>query len=89
VDTLENVAWERAIEGSDRLLQFLLAAHRPEVYSHRARVEHSGPDGAAIPLALVDLVLSDRTTRFPEAYDGEETENSFGNSRVIDPNAGL
>lgn len=42
-DILEATAWHRAIkEGSDRLLMFLLKAHRREKYSDRTEIQHSG-----------------------------------------------
>lgn len=43
VDKLEAVAWQRATaEQSDRILELLLKAHRPEKYKDRSAVEHSG-----------------------------------------------
>lgn len=45
-DILEAEAWKRAIEeGSDRLLMFLLKAHRRDKYGDHMRQEISGPDG--------------------------------------------
>lgn len=41
-DLLEFEARKRAIEGSDRLLEFLLKAHRPEKYRERHQVDFSG-----------------------------------------------
>lgn len=42
-DTLERVAVHRAVNGSDRLLEFLLKARKPDVYRESyVRVEHSG-----------------------------------------------
>ena len=39
-DILEATAWQRAVkEGSDRLLMFLLKAHRREKYSDRVEVQ--------------------------------------------------
>jgi len=38
-DVLEGVAWKRAIKMSDRLLMFLLKAHRPDRYKERVKVE--------------------------------------------------
>ena len=35
VDTLEAAAWKRARDTSDKLLMFLLQAHRPEKYAAR------------------------------------------------------
>jgi len=48
IDTLEQVARDRAVDGSDRMLEILLKAHRPEKYVERLRNEHSGPNGAPI-----------------------------------------
>lgn len=42
IDHLEKVARDRAIDGSDRMLEILLKAHRPEKYTDRVRNEHSG-----------------------------------------------
>jgi len=48
-DTLEREAWIRATEGqSDRLLMFLLKAHRPNKFKERAAVEHTGEAGGPI-----------------------------------------
>jgi len=57
VDKLDAEAWRRATTGqSDRLLMFLLKAHKPEVYSPVRRIEHSGTgEGGAI-------VVEDRYT---------------------------
>lgn len=43
IDALEKVARDRATEGkSDRMLEILLKAHRPEKYVERYKTEHSG-----------------------------------------------
>lgn len=45
-ETLERVALQRAVEGSDRLIEFLLKARRPEKYrENTVKVEHSGRIG--------------------------------------------
>ena len=50
-DILEGEAWKRAVQGqSDRLLMFLLKAHRREVYGDMIRQELTGADGGAIVL---------------------------------------
>ncbi len=42
-DILEGEAWRRGIEeDSDRLLMFLLKAHRREVFGDHTRLEHQG-----------------------------------------------
>ena len=48
VDKLDAEAWKRAIKGSDRLLMFLLQAHRRDVYNVPQRQEFSGPDGGPV-----------------------------------------
>jgi len=51
-DILEGEAWKRAIEaGSDRLLMFLLKAHRPDRFKERTEV--SSPDGSGFVIHLV------------------------------------
>lgn len=57
LDKLEGEAWKRAKVQSDRLIMFLLKAHRPELYSDRVKMEHSGEGGGAIVVKLggVDL----------------------------------
>lgn len=42
VDALELAARNRAIDGSDRMMEILLKAHRPEKYVERVKSEHSG-----------------------------------------------
>lgn len=59
VDILEAVAWSRAQTQSDTLLIFLLKHNRPETYLVPKQVEHSGPGGGAIPLALIDSVIAE------------------------------
>lgn len=39
-DVLEDRAFQRAMEGSDAMLTFLLKARRPHVYRDNVRVEH-------------------------------------------------
>ena len=48
VDALEKVARDRAIDGSDRMMEILLKAHRPEKYVERIRSEHTGRDGGPV-----------------------------------------
>lgn len=60
LDLLEADAWRRARKSSDRLLMFLLKAHRREVYGDVMRQEVSGPGGAAIEV---------HDTRFEAALD--------------------
>ncbi len=56
VDALDLEAWKRATEGqSDKLLMFLLKAHKPEVYNpvSKSEVELGGTDGGAIRIEVV------------------------------------
>jgi hypothetical protein len=45
VDSLEQEAWKRAKDSSDKLLQFLLKAHRPDKYKDSHKHEISGKAG--------------------------------------------
>lgn len=40
-------------EYSDRMLELLLKAHRPEKFRERVTTEHTGPDGGPIKAAVV------------------------------------
>jgi hypothetical protein len=42
-DMLEQVAWDRAtgVDKSDRMLEILLKAHRPDKFTDRSKVEHT------------------------------------------------
>lgn len=55
-DVLEDVARNRAVRDSDTLLIFLLKARRPEKYRDVHKHEHSGPDGAPIPIRTIEVV---------------------------------
>ena len=59
VDALDLEAWKRATEGaSDRLLMFLLKAHKPSVYNPvtRSELELGGKGkGGAITVQLVGI----------------------------------
>lgn len=55
MDHLEKVARDRAIDGSDRMLEILLKAHRPEKFTDRLKNEHTGKDGAAIQIEQVNV----------------------------------
>lgn len=48
VEMLQDAAVERALQKSDALLQFILAAKMPEVYGPRTRMELTGKDGEPI-----------------------------------------
>lgn len=56
-DALEDDIRERSLSGmgSDQLLMFLLRGLRPEKYANREKRELSGPGGAPITVAAVDL----------------------------------
>ncbi len=55
VDALELAARERAIDGSDRMMEILLKAHRPEKYVERLRSEISGPGGGPVKIDMKNL----------------------------------
>jgi hypothetical protein len=62
VDMLEDVAKQRAYEGSDTLLIFLLKAHRPEKYRERSEVKHTFEpiDWDAVPSDIRDAFIEGR-----------------------------
>ena len=54
LDMLEGMAWKRAAKQSDRLLMFLLKAHRRGFYGDKQEVELTGKDGAALKIEYVN-----------------------------------
>jgi len=63
IDKLEKVAWDRATDNSDRMLEILLKAHRAEKYVEKVRNEHSGPGGTAMRHEIVlNMVKTDAPT---------------------------
>ena len=59
VDILEATAWKRAVkEQSDRLLMFLLKAHRPEKYKDRVEQELVGKGGGEMLVRIVKGIES-------------------------------
>ena len=52
IDRLEDAAFERAMNGSDTLIIFLLKSKRPKVYSDKQRLEHTGAEGAPLGLTV-------------------------------------
>jgi hypothetical protein len=51
VDALQDIAWARATSStnpSDRLMELLLKAHRPELYGQRIRNELTGAGGGPV-----------------------------------------
>ena len=62
VDWLDLEAWKRATQGqSDRLLMFLLKAHKPSVYSPVQTVKHEGTgEGGEIEFKFVSNIDDDK-----------------------------
>lgn len=73
-DRLEEIAWKRAEEESDRMLEILLKGHRPEKYVDRIRAEHTGKDGDAIK---IEQVVNDADA-FARAIAGIASRGSAG-----------
>lgn len=48
IDHMEQEAWKRAKDASDRLMELMLRAHRPEKFGAKVAMEHSGPGGGPI-----------------------------------------
>lgn len=67
-DTLEAVAWQRALTGqSDLLMIFLLKAHRPALYREHYQVEHTGAVGV---VTLAELMAAMRDSDDSDAPPG-------------------
>ncbi len=84
-DILEGVAWKRAVESSDRLLMFLLKAHRPDKFKERTSTEVTGKDGGAITVGVthIDDAIEQELARLAEpakTSDADQTPpDSDGN----------
>ena len=84
IEQLEAEAVRRAKDGSDQLLMFLLRARRPELYSERHRVHHSGqivrvppsvgltPEGAQAAHEFLG--------KLREARDGDEAREALAST---------
>lgn len=72
-DLLEGVYWQRAIEQSDRAIEFLLKANRREKYGEIAKVEVTGKDGGPINVQLTD---AERVTRAAALFDTARTRRA-------------
>ena len=70
IDHIEAVAFEKAKEGENVLLIFLLKSHRREVYGERVGMEHSGPGGRPIQTEDATIDLSKLT---PDEVDHIES----------------
>lgn len=57
VDGLESEAWKRALDTSDRMMEILLKAHRPEKYVER-RLLGSDPENPLPSAVNVNFVRS-------------------------------
>jgi hypothetical protein len=60
---LESRAVELALDGSERLIEFLLRARRPEAYRESYVLEHTGPEGGPVKLDGLGLDLSKLSDR--------------------------
>jgi hypothetical protein len=56
-------------EYSDRLIEFLLRGRKPEVYREKFQHEHSGRDGAPIPISVVRFLGHDDPDKAAVAGD--------------------
>lgn len=79
VALLEKTGMERALDGSDRLIEFFLRALRPGTYSARVDVKHGGTVHHQ-----VDEALDDEIERFLAANDqageGEDGRGDQGSA---------
>lgn len=68
VDALEAAARQRAMTTSDRLMEILLKAHRPDKYVERSKTELTGANGKdLIPARSEDEERNMLADRFAEA----------------------
>jgi hypothetical protein len=74
VDVLEHEAVRRALEGSDRMLEFVLKAKRPEVYRDNVRLEHSGLPAGVTAEELRDAQRHAEARRRAESMTDEELD---------------
>lgn len=81
VDDLEAAARQRALDGSDTLMIFLLKANRPDKYREVHRFEHSSTDdealkqrAAALAVRIRELVSGDGETPALPAHDEPDEE---------------
>lgn len=59
-DTLEMEAWTRATtDKSDRMLEILLKAHRPEKFVEKIRAEHTGRNGGPIDVRALNTLTDE------------------------------
>jgi hypothetical protein len=77
-DLLEKTAVERALGGSDRLMEFILKARRPGTYRESVKVEHGGKVNVEVEEGVNDAItgylaeIERLTERLAElAPDGE------------------
>jgi len=70
VDVLDAEAWKRATEGqSDRLIMFLLKAHRPDVYNPAQTIKHEGTgDQGEIEVKQVGLTQEEEKAAMDAFY---------------------
>jgi hypothetical protein len=93
IEVLEAEAYRRAIDGSDKLMEFLLKARRPEVYRDRTNARDGYDDVEMRERVRRELDARKRARRMPteerERYllgagiiDGRESEREAAKSRA-------
>jgi terminase small subunit-like protein len=81
-DRLEKVAWERASKGlSDRMLELLLKAHRPEKFKERVANEHTGANGGPIQHEQVNSDADDFQRRVARLAAREAPRDRAGETQ--------
>lgn len=73
VDALEQSVYQKAMAGDVTLSIFMLKGMRPVKYRDNARIEHSGPGGGAIPLAVAGLPEDALRKLVAEAAEGQKS----------------
>lgn len=79
-DVLEKTAVERALDGSDRLMEFLLKGRRPQTYRESVNVKHGGKVGVEVEEGVDDAItgalaeVERLTERLAELESGREAQ---------------
>lgn len=77
-EQLEQVAYKRAVDGSDLLMIFLLKARKPHVYRDSVKVEHGGRVTHQIEQSIDDEISAFLAARDAEKRSEEEAAKPAG-----------
>jgi len=80
-DRLASKAVEMALGGDSYVLMFLLKSRRPEVYSERHRLEHTGSGGGPVAVEALDINLDALSERDLKTLQGILTKAEHADRR--------